>query len=102
MEIRALLRNGSRRRCDSLDLFRGPARAGRPRAGIIVPRYGNSIVARNKLKRRLRECVRTTWLPGASQGEGAEDMLLRARPEAYDASFEALLESVRRCAESSS
>jgi len=40
-------------------------------------------VERNRVKRRLRELVRITLLPGL---EGI-DVLIRAKPEAYDSSF---------------
>jgi ribonuclease P protein component len=40
-------------------------------------------VARNRLKRRLRELARTRLLPS---GLGA-DVVIRVRPETYDASF---------------
>jgi ribonuclease P protein component len=54
-----------------------------PRAGIVVPKHRHKIVERNRVKRRLRELVRITLLPGL-QGF---DVLIRARPEAYDSSF---------------
>jgi RNase P protein component len=49
-------------------------------------------VARNQLKRRLRELVRTTLLPGAP----LVDLVIRARREAYDASFESLGTQIAR------
>ena len=51
------------------------------------------------MKRRLREAVRLEWLPRCHEG-GALDLLLRAHREAYDASFDALSETVGRLAES--
>lgn len=45
-------------------------------------------MSRNQLKRRLRELSRTGLLP-ALAGH-ALDVVIRARREAYDASFEAL------------
>ncbi|HEU4586748.1 MAG TPA: ribonuclease P protein component, partial [Gemmatimonadaceae bacterium] len=54
-----------------------------PRAGFIVPKYSRTSVARNRLKRRLREIVRTELLPHLPAG----DLVVRARREAYDASF---------------
>jgi ribonuclease P protein component len=51
-----------------------------------VPRYSKSAVDRNRLKRRLRELVRTRLLPTAPP----IDIVTRARPEAYDAAFDAL------------
>lgn len=57
-----------------------------PRVGVIVPRYRQTAVARNLVKRRLREIVRQELLPHLA---GA-DVLLRARPEAYAATAGAL------------
>ena len=98
-EIRSLLRHGTRHRQGPLELFRARTAASRSRAGIIVPRYGHTIVERNQLKRRLRECVRTIWLPHAARGEDAQDILVRARPAAYGMSFGELREAFRQCAE---
>lgn len=57
-----------------------------PRVGLIVPRHGQSAVNRNRLKRRLREILRTTVL-SASRGI---DLIVRAAPRAYDLSFDAI------------
>jgi ribonuclease P protein component len=65
---------------------------GHPRVGIVVPRYSGSAVDRNRLKRRLRELVRTRLLPAAL----SVDIVIRARPDAYAASFDALEADVTR------
>jgi ribonuclease P protein component len=49
--------------------------------GVITPRFGHSAVARNRLRRRLREHVRRRLLPHLP----ALDLLIRARPPAYAA-----------------
>jgi ribonuclease P protein component len=59
------------------------------RAGIIVPKYKHTAVERNTLKRRLRELVRLRLLPALS-AEPAADVVLRAFPTAYAASFASL------------
>jgi ribonuclease P protein component len=59
---------------------------GHPRVGLVVPRYSGSAVDRNRLKRRLRELVRTRLLPVAP----SVDVVIRARRDAYAASFDAL------------
>jgi ribonuclease P protein component len=59
---------------------------GHPRVGIVVPRYSGSAVDRNRLKRRLRELVRTRLLSTTL----SVDVVIRARPEAYAASFDAV------------
>jgi len=48
--------------------------------------YGHSIVERNRLKRRLREITRLNVLKQVP----SVDMIIRARPEAYKASFASL------------
>lgn len=53
------------------------------RVGIVVPKYGNIIVKRNLLKRRLRELVRIRLL----STESSKDVLIRALPGAYQLSF---------------
>ena len=99
-EIRELMRRGRRCRLGPVDLFVGPAEENRPRVGVIVPRYGHSAVERNRLRRRVREIARREWLPVAWGRERHLDVLIRARREAYDSSFDELraivLESVGR------
>ena len=65
---------------------------GHPRIGIVVPRYGKSAVDRNRLKRRLRELVRTHLLSRAD----SVDLVIRARPDAYAVSFDALGADIAR------
>lgn len=60
------------------------------RIGLIVPRYRQSAVSRNKVKRRLRELVRLELLPTLCGME----VVVRARPEAYDATMAALREDI--------
>ena len=66
------------------------------RVGIVVPRHKHSAVDRNRLKRRLRELVRTRLLP-ALDGLGG-DLVIRARAEAYGDSFAALARQLERAA----
>jgi ribonuclease P protein component len=56
------------------------------RVGFIVPKHGQSCVARNQLKRRLRELVRVSVLPTL----GPVDLVFRALPNAYAQSWTAL------------
>lgn len=65
-----------------------------PRVAIIVALYGNSVVARNRLRRRLWHIVRTEIVSQVTVVPF--DMLLSVRPDAYSASFEALRASIRR------
>jgi ribonuclease P protein component len=62
------------------------------RVGLIVPRFKQSAVKRNRLKRQLRELTRQRLLPA----DLAVDIVLRIRPEAYSATFEALTTEVDR------
>jgi ribonuclease P protein component len=59
---------------------------GHPRMGLIVPRYQSSAVARNRLRRRLREI----WRQEVQAHQPAWDLLIRARREAYAAPFATL------------
>ncbi len=62
------------------------------RVGLIVPRFKQSAVKRNRLKRQLRELTRQRLLPA----DVSADVVLRIRPEAYSATFEALTMDVDR------
>lgn len=55
-----------------------------------MPRHGRSVVERNLVKRRLTELVRTELLRHVAD----VDVLIRALPGAYAATFEALKEDV--------
>jgi ribonuclease P protein component len=57
-----------------------------PRVGVVVPKFGRDIVDRNRTKRRLRELVRLHLLPTI----GNVDLLIRAKPKAYTATFQDL------------
>jgi ribonuclease P protein component len=63
-----------------------------PRIGIVVPRHKHSAVDRNRLKRRLRELVRTRLLPSLPPC----DVVIRARAEAYADGFAALARQIDR------
>lgn len=59
------------------------------RVGIVVPKYGHIIVERNRLRRRIREIVRVRVLP-VLLSVPPTDVLIRALPRAYSASFDVL------------
>lgn len=69
-----------------LDVRRLDSATGCVRVALVVPKYGHTAVRRNKLKRQLRELARLTLLPRPVSC----DVLLRARREAYAASFDGL------------
>lgn len=58
--------------------------------GLIVPKYHSSAVARNRLRRRLREVWRreVQWL------QGGRDLVIRAKRESYSAGFSDLRDQV--------
>ncbi len=89
-EIRRVLKRGTRERTSHLDVFHSASPVSRCRLGFIVPKHGRDIVDRNLLKRRLREIGRTEVLPRLREAEAETDLLLRARPEAYEADFHEL------------
>jgi ribonuclease P protein component len=59
---------------------------GHPRMGLIVPKFQSSAVARNRLRRRLKEI----WRRDVQSHQPAWDLVIRARREAYAAPFNAL------------
>jgi ribonuclease P protein component len=63
-----------------------PNLAGHARTGIIVPRHQSSAVARNRLRRRLREILRREVLPHLPP----IDLVVRANRGAYAAPFAVL------------
>lgn len=98
-EIRGLFRRGKRRRTRHLDAFFSPSPAAHPRLGVVVPKHKRRIVERNRLKRRLREIGRALVLPALRGAPVPLDLMLRARPEAYGASFAELRDELRALAE---
>jgi ribonuclease P protein component len=63
-----------------------------PRVGFVVPKYKQSAVARNRLKRRLREIVRLHVLPDMPP----LDLVIRVFPSAYDRSPDALRQDLEQ------
>jgi ribonuclease P protein component len=64
---------------------------GHPRMGLIVPKFQSSAVARNRLRRRLREL----WRLELQSCQPAWDLVIRARREAYRATYPALRDDLR-------
>ncbi|HUF13236.1 MAG TPA: ribonuclease P protein component [Longimicrobiales bacterium] len=86
-DIRSLFRRGKRSKTASLDVLDSASPAGFSRVGWVVPLHRHTAVERNRLKRRLREIVRTEVLSRLDERRVAADVLVRARPEAYRAGF---------------
>jgi ribonuclease P protein component len=65
------------------------------RAGVVVPRYSHGSVERNRVKRRLREILRLEMLRLLR----GVDLIVRAMPSAYVATYADLREQCRRACE---
>ena len=78
---------GRRLRTEHLEVRANDSLLSHPRAAIVVGKHRHSIVERNRLRRRLRELVRTRLLPTIR----GVDLVVRSLPSAYDASFDTLL-----------
>ena len=83
-------REGKRVRGAHLELRVAPSPLSFARVGFIVPRHGQNSVARNRLKRRLRELVRLTVLPSLAP----QDVVIRTLPAAYAQTWNALRRDV--------
>lgn len=84
------MRSGVKVRAKLVDLRRLDPSAKHSRIAVVVAKFSFSAVQRNKLKRRLRELVRLHMLPVLAP----MDLLVRARREAYGATFEMLREDI--------
>lgn len=73
-----------------LDVRVAPSPLSYARVGIVVPKYKHTIVERNKLRRRLRELVRTRVLPVVT----SSDLLIRPFPQAYSVGFAVLAREI--------
>ena len=89
-QIRRVQREGKLIRTKHLTVRVAASPRAHMRVGIIVPRFGQTAVARNLLKRRLREIVRLDVLPLALP----LDVLVRAAEPAYRLEFARLREEV--------
>lgn len=85
-QIRRVLTTGQRFRRAYLDIHLTTNEAGYPRLGLIVPRFQHTAVARNRLRRRLKEL----WRRELQARMPAWDVVMRARREGYAASFQLL------------
>ncbi|MFL5523839.1 MAG: ribonuclease P protein component [Gemmatimonadaceae bacterium] len=89
-ELEALRRTGKRMQTEHLEARASASLLLYPRVGVVVPKHKRRIVDRNRIKRRLREIVRSALLPNL----GSIDLLIRAKPEAYISTFQQLAEDV--------
>ena len=93
--MQAVRREGKRIRTEHFELRALASLLPCARVGFVVPKYKRSGVARNQLKRRLREIVRTRVLPTLPPG----DLVIRPTPAAYDVTFEQLVAEITGAAE---
>lgn len=89
-EIRAVLRRGRRVRAPRLDVYVLRGAAPRSRIGWVVPKLGRSAVARNLVKRRLKEIGRRRVLGRIRDVRPTADVVVRAGREAYGATYREL------------
>ena len=94
-DLQVVRREGKRIRTEHLEVRALASLLPHPRVGVIVPRYKHSAVDRNRLKRRLREIIRTALLPAL---DAPVEVVVRAMPQAYDAAFETLRSQLERTA----
>lgn len=85
-DIRRIVTRGRRYRAVYLEILWDVNQAGYPRLGLIVPKYQSNAVARNRLRRRLKEIWRRAVLPRLA----AVDVVVRTRRESYAASWAGL------------
>jgi len=91
-DLQSIARQGKRLRTSFLDVRVVVTSREQSRIGFVVPKHGRSAVRRNRLKRTLRELARLTVLTAlrATKTGSSMDIVMRALPAAYGASFEGL------------
>jgi ribonuclease P protein component len=85
-EFKRILEGGRRKRLGHLEVLWMDNSTGHPRLGLMVPRFQFTAVARNRIRRRLKEIWRRSIAPEI----GSVDLIVRARPGAYRATFDQL------------
>lgn len=89
-DLETVKRTGKRMQTERLEARALASLFSYPRVAIVVPKHRHKVVARNRVKRRLRELVRT----GLLSELGRVDLLIRAKPEAYGSTFKELMADV--------
>ena len=62
-----------------------------PRVGLVIPKYNHTAVERNRLKRRVREVIRSELLGVLP----SIDIVIRSRTDAYGVQFSILRNDLR-------
>jgi ribonuclease P protein component len=91
VDIERVKQTGRRVKAGHFDVRVAPSPLLHVRVGIIVPKYRHTIVARNQLKRRLRELVRVRVLPVVGT---PGDIVIRVLPKAYRLTFDQLARDI--------
>lgn len=94
-----MFRKGRRWNGRYLEVLARPASQRYPRLGLVVAKHGRKIVERNRLRRWLRELGRREVLPRLRTERAGLDVLIRARRNAYEASFAELGEELTQATE---
>ncbi|HEX7003968.1 MAG TPA: ribonuclease P protein component [Trueperaceae bacterium] len=81
-----------------------PNRSGTVGVGIVVSKKVGKAVVRNRVRRRLREALRALLARGVSpaaqhRGQPSFDLVIIARPEAAEASYQQLAAALQRALE---
>lgn len=84
-------RAGRRLRAEHLEVRANDSLLSHARVAVIVGKHGHTVVERNKLRRRLREIVRTNLIPEITR----MDIVVRSFPSAYQATFGQLQSEVQ-------
>lgn len=82
-DIRRVLATGRRSGRGHLEVVWAISDLSHPRLGVVVPRAGRTAVARNRMRRRLKEL----WRKELRHRLPPLDVVVRARPSAYSASY---------------
>lgn len=92
VDIRQVLQTGRRSRRSHLDICWAPGRADHARLGLVVARVGQTAVARNRLRRRLKEI----WRRDLRSHIGNVDVVVRSHRSGYRATFAELRDQLRQ------
>jgi len=92
LDLEQVKRAGRRLRAEHIEVRATDSLLSHARVAVIVGKHGHTIVERNRLRRRLREIVRTNLIPEITR----MDIVVRSFPSAYEASFAQLKIEVQR------
>jgi ribonuclease P protein component len=95
-DVRRVIRRGHRSRRHAVDIHWAASESGHPRLGLVTPKFRQTAVARNRVRRWLKDL----WRRELQLRLPALDVVIRARPEVYAASYQSLRDELLAwCAE---